>query len=221
MEKLKNYITPIHQSAKRNYLNRMQNEKSKCMKIAKKYDFDYWDGNRNTGFGGYKYIEGYWRDMAKKLIKDYNLNDGSKILDVGCGKSFLLHEMKILNPKLNIFGFDISEYALKNTTNIMKPFVYMQKAQETYKYKDKEIDLVISINTLHNLELFDLKKAISEINRVSKQAYIVVESYRNEEELFNLQCWALTCESFFSVSEWLWIYNDFNYSGDYEFIFFE
>jgi len=221
MKKLKNYITPIHKSAKRDYLSRMKNEKSKCMKIAKKYDFDYWDGGRNTGYGGYKYIKDYWKNMAQNLINDYKLKDGSKILDVGCGKSFLLHEMKLLIPKLNIEGFDVSEYGLKHNTELMKPFVYKQKAQEPFKYNNKEIDLVISINTLHNLKLNELKKAILEINRVGKQAYIVVESYRNEEELFNLQCWALTCQSFFSVDEWQWIYNEFNYTGDYEFIFFE
>ena len=221
MKELKNYITPIHKSAKRDYLDRMNNEKIKCMKIAKKYDFDYWDGSRRTGYGGYKYIKSYWKGMAEKLIKDYNLRDGSKVLDVGCGKSFLLHEMKLIKPSLNIMGFDVSDYALKHNTELIKPFVYNQKAQDPFKYKNKEIDLVISINTLHNLKLFDLKKAILEISRVGKQAYIVVESYRNEKELFNLQCWALTCESFFSVDEWLWIYDQFNYAGDYEFIFFE
>jgi len=221
MKELKNYITSIHKSSKRDYLGRMFNEKAKCMNLAKKYDFDYWDGSRNTGYGGYKYIKGYWGDMAKNLIDDYKLKDGSKVLDVGCGKSFLLHEMKLLKPNLNIMGFDASNYALEHNTKLTKPFVYNQKAQEPFKYKNKEIDLVISINTLHNLKLYDLKKSILEINRVGKQAYIVVESYRNEKELFNLQCWALTCESFFSVDEWQWIYNEFNYKGDYEFIFFE
>ena len=221
MTRLKNYITSIHKSSKRDYLSRMQNKKSKCMKIAKKYDFDYWDGNRNTGYGGYKYIEGYWKKMAADLINDYNLKDGAKVLDVGCGKSFLLHEMKLLNKNLNVIGFDISDYALKRNTELMKPFVYKQRAQDVFKYKNKEFDLVISINTLHNLKINDLKKSILEINRVSKQSYIVVESYRNEEELFNLQCWALTCQSFFSVSEWKWIFNEFKYTGDYEFIFFE
>jgi len=221
MKELKNYITPIHKSAERDYLDRMINEKTKCIKIAKKYDFDYWDGSRRTGYGGYKYIKGYWKGMAEQLIKDYKLRAGSKVLDVGCGKAFLLHEMKLIEPNLNITGFDISDYALKHNTKLTKPYVYNQKAEEPFKYKDKEIDLVISINTLHNLKFFNLKKAILEINRVGKQAYIVVESYRNEEELFNLECWALTIESFFSVVEWEWIYDEFNYTGDYEFIFFE
>ena len=72
-------------------------------------------------------------------------------------------------------------------------------------------DLSISLNCLHNLQIFNLKKAIDEINRISKNSYIVVESYRNEKELFNLQCWALTCESFFDVYEWQWIFKKLNY----------
>ena len=221
MKKLKNFLATLHKSFKRNYLDRMLNEKAKCIKIAKKYDFHYWDGNRRTGFGGYKYIPGHWKPMAKELIKTYKLGPGSKVLDIGCGKAFLLHEMKLLEPELDIMGFDISEYAIEHNNDLTKPYVYYHKAQDPYKYKDKEIDLVISLNVLHSLRFFDFKKAINEINRISKQAYIVVESYRNEEELVNLQCWNTVGQCFFDVDEWIYLFNEFNYFGDYEFIFFE
>ena len=88
-------------------------------------------------------------------------------------------------------------------------------------FKKNFFDLIISINTLHNLKIFDLKNRIRDINKLSKKSYIVVESYRNNSELFNLQCWALTCESFFSTEEWIWLFNDFRYRGDYEFIYFD
>ncbi len=221
MKELKNFITPLHKSAKRNYLDRMLNEKAKCVKIAKRFDFHYWDGSRRTGFGGYKYITGHWKPMAEQLIKTYNLKSGSKVLDIGCGKSFLLHDLKLLIPDLNIMGFDISKYALENNKDTTKPHVYYHKAQDPYKYGDKEIDLVISLNVLHSLRLFDLKKAINEINRVAKQAYIVLESYRNEEELVNLQCWNTVGQCFFDVDEWIYLFDEFDYKGDYEFIFFE
>lgn len=221
MNKIKNFITPLHKSSKRDYFDRMLNEKAKCIKIAKKYDIHYWDGNRRTGYGGYKYIPGHWKTMAKQLIETYKLSSGSKVLDVGCGKSFLLHEMKLLEPGLIVSGFDISKYALEKNLSSTKPYVYYQKAQDKFKYKDKEIDLVISLHVLHSLRLFDFEKAIQEINRVSKQAYVVVESYRNEEELVNLQCWATVCECFFDVDEWIYLLNKFNYKGDYEFVFFE
>ena len=69
--------------------------------------------------------------------------------------------------------------------------------------------------------MFELEKALNEIDRVGRQGYVMVESYRSEQEQFNLQCWALTCESFFDVDEWIWLYDRFGYTGDYEFIFFE
>ena len=42
-----------------------------------------------------------------------------------------------------------------------------------------------------------------------------------ELELFNLECWALTAESLFHTEEWIWLYKEFGYNGDYEFIYFE
>ena len=221
MNQLRNFITPLHKSAKRDYFDRMLNDKAKCIKIAKKYDIHYWDTSRRTGYGGYKYIPGHWKKMAQQLIETYNLGPGSKVLDVGCGKAFLLHEMKLLEPKLNIMGFDISKYALEKNNDLTKPYVYFHKAQDSYKYKDKEIDLVISLHVIHSLRFFELKKAVKEISRVGQQAYVVVESYRNEEEMVNLQCWATVCECFFDVEEWIYLFKDFGYTGDYEFVFFE
>ena len=93
--------------------------------------------------------------------------------------------------------------------------------QIEFPFKDNEFDLVFSLNTLHNLKIFDLKIALMEMNRVGKNGYLCLESYRNELELFNLECWALTCQSFYAPDEWKWIYDHFGYNGDYEFIYFE
>ena len=109
---LKNFVTSLHQQTKRNYIERMNNEKVKCSKIAKRYEKEYGDGDRKFGYGGYKYIPGRWKDVAQKLIDTYKLKSGSSVLDVGCGKGFLLYEMKLLLPDLKISGFDISKYAL-------------------------------------------------------------------------------------------------------------
>ena len=220
MGKLRNYVTPLHQSTVRDYLARMMDEKIHCMRIAKQYEEDYWDGDRRYGYGGYNYIPGRWKPVAEALIKNYNLKSGSKVLDVGCGKGFLLHEMKLLIPELDIKGIDISEHGLKNAKKEVKPFLKKLKAQDSLPFEDNEFDLVISLGTLHNLRLFDLEKSLKEIERVGRQAYVMLESYRNEKELFNLQCWALTAESFFDEEEWVWLYGHFNYTGDYEFIYF-
>ena len=109
---LKNFVSSLHKQTKRDYIKRMVNDKVNCSKIAKKYEKEYWDGDRKFGYGGYKYIPGRWKDVAQKLINTYNLKSGSSVLDVGCGKGFLLHEMKLLIPDLKITGFDISKHAL-------------------------------------------------------------------------------------------------------------
>jgi len=220
MKKLLDLFTTLHTRTKRNYLERMQDEKVLSMQKARQFEFDFWDGSRKYGYGGYKY-DGRWKIVAKRLIKEYNLTNNSKVLDVGCGKGHLLYELKLLLPNLLIKGFDISEYAINNSKEEIKSNLFIHKAEDEYPFTNKEFDLVISLNTLHNLKIFELKFALSECQRVAKNGYIVVEAYRNEEELFNLQCWALTCEAFFRPEEWLWMYEEWGYAGDYEFIYFE
>ena len=221
MGQLRNFVTNLHQATRRDYLARMVDDKVTCMQIAKRYDEQYWDGDRRYGYGGHRYMPGRWRSAAEAIISTYHLGPGSKVLDVGCGKGFLLHEMLLLEPMLRIVGMDISEHAFTGATHLVKPHLHIQHAQTEYPFSDNEFDLVISLGTLHNLRLFELKVALSEIERVGKQGYVMLESYRNEQELFNLQCWALTCESFFDNKEWIWLYHEFGYSGDYEFIYFE
>jgi len=220
MNKKRNFISKLHKSTKRNYIKRMVDDKSKCMTIAKRYDYQYWDGNRKYGYGGYKYIPGRWKKVAKNLIKTYKLNNNSKILDVGCGKAFLLFEIRKILPKIKIEGFDISKHAIQEAKKFLKTGLYLYDGKKKFKYKKNYFDLVISMATLHNLEIDNLFNCMKEIERVGKKKYIMVESYKNNKELFNLQCWALTCESFFSVSAWKWIFKHVEYSGDYEFIFF-
>jgi len=220
MGNLLNIITPLHTSTKRNYLERMNNDKVACMEIAKKYGAEFWDGDRRYGYGGYRY-DGRQKIIARKLIERYTLKDNPNILDVGCGKGFLLHEFKQILPGSEIAGFDISDYAIKNSKEEVMENLFVHDAKEEYPFEDKSFDLVTSITTLHNLQGRDLKKALQEIERVGKNKYIVVESFRNEKELFNLQCWALTCASFFTPEGWNWMFDEAGYTGDYEFIYFE
>tara|TARA_B100001059_G_C17794165_1_gene562011 strand:- start:949 stop:1611 length:663 start_codon:yes stop_codon:yes gene_type:complete len=218
--KLRNFIQKLHNSSRRKYLERMVSKKVKCMGIAKKYSKDYWDGDRKYGYGGYKFIEGRWRSVALNLIKTYKLKNSSKILDAGCGKGYLLYELRRLLPDLKISGFDISKYAIRNSHPKIKRHLYSHKAQKKFLYKNKEFDLVISLGVIHNLNIKDVFFTLKEIQRVGKKSYVMTESYNNDQELFNLQCWALTCESFFSPKEWEWIFKNSGFKGDYEFIYF-
>jgi SAM-dependent methyltransferase len=216
-----NIVTPLHQATKRDYLGRMTDDKVTCMMKAKEYEFDYWDGDRRFGYGGYRFIEGRWKPVAQALIDIYGLTNESSVLDVGCGKAFLLYEMKKLLPGLRVSGFDISKHGLAEAKEEVRPYLFNYRAQDPYPFGDKSFDLVISLGCFHNLRVFELQTALREVERVGKNKYVMLEGYRNELELFNLECWALTAESLFHTSEWIWLYEHFGYTGDYEFIYFE
>ena len=205
---------------KRDIKARSKGKTDEIVNISKQFGEMYFDGPREYGYGGYKY-DGRWKPVAELLIKNYNLTNNSQVLDVGCGKAFLLYEMKLLLPNLKISGFDISKHGLNSAKEEIKKNLFVHKAQDDYPFKDKQFNLVISLGCLHNLRVFELKTSLKEIERVGKQAYVMLESWRNDKELFNLQCWALTAEAFFSEKEWIWLYNHFGYTGDYEFIYFE
>jgi SAM-dependent methyltransferase len=220
MGQLLNVVTPLHKRTKRDYLARMVDDKVHCMMKAKEYEFDYWDGDRRYGYGGYRY-DGRWKAVAQQLIDHYKLEPNARILDVGCGKAHLLYELKQLLPDADVVGFDISRHGLADAPEPVRPYLFRYRAQDAYPWGDKHFNLVVSFGALHNLRAFELEKAVKEIERVGAQKYIMVESYRNELEQFNLECWALTAESFFDTAEWIWLYRHFGYTGDYEFIYFE
>ena len=221
MGRLLEIVTPLHRSTQRDYLARMNDDKVACMLKAKEYEFDYWDGDRRYGYGGYRYITDRWKPVAAALVDTYSLKPGSKVLDVGCGKGFLLYEMTRLVPGLEVVGFDISHHALSTAKEEIRPYLFRYRAEDRYPYGNDTFDLVISLGCLHNLRLYQFMTAIQEVQRVGRQKYVMVEAYRNEEEQFNLECWALTAESILHTSEWIWLYEHFGYTGDYEFIYFE
>ncbi len=220
MGKLLNVVTPLHRKTKRDYIGRMMDDKINCMVKAKEYEFDYWDGDRKFGYGGYKY-DGRWKVVAEQFRDIYKLPKNAKILDVGCGKGHLLFEFQKLMPEAQLIGFDISKHGLATAPEEIRDKLFRYSVKDKFPFGDKQFDLVLSLNTLHNLKIFELASAVPEIERVGKEKYILVEGYRNEAELFNLECWALTAESYYHTSEWIWLYQHFGYTGDYEFIYME
>lgn len=215
------FLTAVHKSTTRDYLARVNEyPKAQAAALAKHWDVDYWDGSRHTGYGGYKY-DGRWRPVADALASHYKLGSGSAVLDVGCGKGFLLYELTQAVPGLNVRGIDVSSYAIENAKPEVRPHLVAGTAAEL-PFEAQSFDLVISITTLHNLYCFDLFKALQEIERVGrKDKYICVESYRNESEKVNLLYWQLTCEMFCTPEEWQWWFDRAGYTGDHSFIFFE
>ena len=123
MGQLVHFVTPLHEATSREYLERMVDDKVHCMLMAKQYEADYWDGDRRYGYGGYKYLPGRWKPVAEALIENYNLTNDSSVLDIGCGKAYLLYEMKLLLPGLKVVGFDISEHGLADAKKEIKDSV--------------------------------------------------------------------------------------------------
>ena len=218
------FLSSVHKSTVRDYLarvNDLEYPKAVAAERAKKWGYDYWDGDRRICYGGHFYMPGRWTPVAKAMIDHYHIKSGDKILDIGCGKGFLLYEINLLVPGVQVYGLDISSYAIEHCKEEIKDNIQFGNAN-SLPFTNKEFDLVYSLNTLHNLHNFDLDKALREIERVGKNnKYICVESYRNEVEKANLLYWQVTCETFCTPEEWKWWFKQTSYSGDYSFIYFE
>ena len=218
------FMSVLHKSTSRDYMARVNDPlypKAKAAEIAKKYDYEYWDGDRRICYGGYKYIEGRWEKVARKIASYYQLPPKPKILDIGCGKGYLLYDFLKVIPDAEVYGIDVSQYAIDNAKQEIQNRLFLGNATEL-PWADNTFDLVLSITTLHNLHAYNLEKALCEIERVGKtHKYLCVESYRSESEKANLLYWQVTCEAFNTPEEWQWWFQKTGYSGDYSFIYFE
>ena len=133
------FVSELHKSTKRDYIGRVtSDDKAECAKVAKEYGYDYWDGDRKYGYGGYRY-DGRWRSVAQKLADHYNLKAGQKVLDVGCGMAHLLYELTQVVPGLDIYGIDISQYALEHAKEEIRDRLQYGQAQDI-PFGNKEFD---------------------------------------------------------------------------------
>ena len=215
------FVMKLHAKTKRDYVQRVvEHDKAQSAEKAIQYGEDYWDGERRYGYGGYKY-DGRWRVVADDMSRHYGLKPGASVLDVGCGKGFLLHEFTQALPGAKVAGVDISRYALEHAKPEVKPFLVEASAVKL-PFPDKSFDFVVSVTTLHNLYNYELHAALKEIERVSRgPKHVIVETYRNEREKANLLYWQLTCRSFYTPKEWEWAFAQAGYTGDYSYIVFE
>jgi protein-L-isoaspartate(D-aspartate) O-methyltransferase len=221
---LVDFMSVLHKSTNRDYLARVNEPeypKAKAAKLAKQWGYDYWDGDRRINYGGYRYLEGRWEKVARAMVEHYDLPECPRILDIGCGKGFLLFDFLKVLPKAEIYGLDISDYAIANSKEEIRDRLQVGNAAQL-PWSDDYFDLVISINTFHNLHNYNLDRALREMERVGKaNKYICVEAYRTEEEKANLLYWQVTCEAFCIPEEWQWWFQQTGYTGDYSFIYFE
>ena len=199
---------------KRDLKKRLITKSPEDRRLARKFGYDFFDGERKNGYGGYYYNPRFWNKVVKDFIKFYKLNNKSKILDIGCGKGFMLHDFKQAIPKSTVRGIDISSYAINNSLLSVKEYLKVGNAKKLV-FPDSYFDLSISITTLHNLNINDFKKSINEIKRVSKKSFITVDSYRNELEKKRMDAWNLTAKTYMHRKDWIKLFKEINYNGDY------
>ena len=200
---------------KRDVSKRREEKTEEHRVIARKFGKDFFDGDRKVGYGGFNYDPKYWTKVVKDICDHYKLKSQDKILDIGCGKGFMLYDFLKLNPQLDVFGIDISEYAIKNCIGSLKGKLQIGNAI-SLPYPDNHFNLVISINTHHNLDGKDLIKAFSELQRVTKKnSYVVLDAYSNEKEKEELINWNLTAKTIKHVNDWKKFFEQINYKGDF------
>jgi SAM-dependent methyltransferase len=184
-------------------------------RIARQFGREFFDGDRRTGYGGFSYHPRFWQPVIPTLRDHFGLTDASSVLDVGCAKGFMLHDLCEGIPGIMVKGIDISDYAIANAVEDMKPHVSVADAGQL-PFPDKSFDVVISINTVHNLERDELAVALREITRVSRGgAYVTVDAYRTEEEKERMFAWNLTARTIMHVEEWKAFFAEVGYEGDY------
>ena len=207
---LKNYPKP-----KRNLKDRASSKTEEDRVIARKFGKEFFDGDRKHGYGGFEYNSRFWEPVVPTFKEYWNLNSKNSILDIGCGKGFMVYDFSRLIPEITIKGIDISSYAIEKSLEATKKNLQVADAK-ALPFQDKSFDYVISINTIHNLEKNECAKALKEIERVSKlKSFITVDAYRNEDEKKRMYDWNLTAKTIMSVEEWIIFFKEVGYTGDY------
>jgi SAM-dependent methyltransferase len=200
---------------KRNVEERGQTKTEEDRRIARQFGRDFFDGDRRHGYGGFNYMPRFWQPVAPTFQQHYALRSGDSLLDVGCGKGFMLHDFALLIPGLKVKGVDVSSYAIEHAIEDMRPHLRVADAKRL-PFPDKSFDVVVSINTIHNLARAECGQALREIERVARRgAFITVDAYRTDEERERMLAWNLTAQTILHVDEWKAFFAEVGYTGDY------
>jgi len=201
--------------SKRDISGRVASKTNEDRRIARQFGKEFFDGSRSHGYGGFSYNSRFWEPVVPTFQKHWQLNKDDSILDVGCAKGFMIYDMQRMISGLEVFGIDISQYAIDNAKEEVRNYCKVANATNL-PFEDKSVDVSISITTLHNLEEKELVKALLEIERVSKRgSFITLDAYRNNEEKDRMEAWNLTAKTVMHVDSWAELFKDVGFTGDY------
>lgn len=186
-------------------------------RISKQFGFEYFDGDRRYGYGGFNYHPRFWTDTVRLIRDHYQLPANASILDIGCAKGFMLTDFKKLMPEARLVGIDVSSYAVEHAYEEVRGIVQLGDARKL-PFPDRSFDLVIAINTLHNLKRPECIQALREVQRVTRgSAFVMVDGWHNEQESLAMKDWVLTAETMMHADEWRQVFAEAGYAGDYFF----
>jgi SAM-dependent methyltransferase len=200
--------------SKRNVAARGAAKTPEVVAKSREYGFEYFDGPREFGYGGYRY-DGRWIPIAEDIVRHFDLKAGDRVLDVGCAKGFLVKDLLKVCPGLEVFGLDVSEYALMHCEPEVVGRLHLGSA-ERLPFPDGSFAAVIAINTIHNLERPDVKRALQEIERLAPgRGFVQVDSYRTPEQKELFETWVLTAKFHDYPQGWIALFEEAGYTGDY------
>ena len=200
---------------KRDLKARGTTKTEKVRKVARKFGREFFDGDRKFGYGGFNYDPRFWPEVVKDIVNHYRLDQTSKVLDIGCAKGFMLYDLSQHLPLENLRGIDVSEYAISNAMSEVKDIVEVGDARDLSKFDNNEFDLIISVNTIHNLKQNECGTALQKIERVGQNKFITVDAWTTEEEKKAMMAWNLTAKTRMHVDDWKQFFNTVGYTGDY------
>jgi len=182
--------------------------------VALEFSQEYFDGEREQGYGGYHY-DGRWVTVAERAIEHWNLSPGDRVLDIGCAKGFFVKDLREALSGLDVVGIDVSDYALANAHPDAKPF--LRKAScDNLPFEDGEFAAAFAINTIHNLDRDGCLRALREIERVAPgRGFVQVDAYRTELERSVFLDWMLTAKTFDTPEGWEKSFTAAGYTGEY------
>lgn len=199
----------------RDVSGRAESKSDKDRALARKFGKEFFDGDRSHGYGGFSYNSRFWEPVVPTFKDHWDMKPGNSMLDVGCAKGFMMYDFHRLIPGLAVEGIDISDYAIENGMEEMKPYLKVASADDL-PYEDNSFDYTISITTVHNFDTDGVIKALQELERVSRKgSFITVDAYTNNDEKQRMHAWNLTAKTILHVDEWKELFDEAGYTGDY------